>query len=44
MPILNTKTKEQMLINALDTLQKNADISSISPGSIARALAEAINT
>lgn len=44
MPILNTKTKEQMLINALDSLQKNAGISSISPGSIARAFAEAITT
>lgn len=44
MPILNTKTKEQMLINALDSLQKNAGISSVSPGSIARAFAEAITT
>jgi uncharacterized phage protein gp47/JayE len=44
MPILNTKTKEQMLINALDSLQRNAGISSISPGSIARAFAEAITT
>ena len=44
MPILNTRTKDQMLINALDSLQKNAGISSISPGSIARAFAEAITT
>jgi uncharacterized phage protein gp47/JayE len=33
-----------MLINALDSLQRNAGISSISPGSIARAFAEAITT
>lgn len=44
MPILNIKSKEQMLINALDSLQKNAGITSISPGSIARAFAEAITT
>lgn len=44
MPILNVKTKEQILINALDALQKNAGVSSVSPGSIARAFAEAITT
>lgn len=33
-----------MLINALDSLQKNAGISSIAPGSIARAFAEAIHS
>lgn len=44
MPVMNIKTKEQMLLASLDSLQKNAGINSISPGSIARAFAEAIHT
>jgi uncharacterized phage protein gp47/JayE len=44
MPVMNIKTKEQMLLATLDSLQKNAGINSISPGSIARAFAEAIHT
>lgn len=44
MPVINMKTKEQMLMTTLDGLQKNAGISSISPGSIARAFAEAIHS
>jgi uncharacterized phage protein gp47/JayE len=44
MPVLNVRNKETMLISVLDSLQKNAGISSVSPGSIARAFAEAITT
>lgn len=44
MAIVNIKTKEQMLVAALDSLSKNANISSVSPGSIARAFAEAIHS
>lgn len=44
MAIVNMKTKEQMLVAALDSLNKNANISSVSPGSIARAFAEAIHS
>ena len=41
---VNIKSKEQMLVATLNALQKNAGISSISPGSIARAFAEAIHS
>jgi len=44
MPVMNVKTREQMLLATLDSLQKNAGINSISPGSIARAFAEAIHS
>lgn len=44
MPMMNMKTREQMLMASLDGLQKNAGIASISPGSIARAFAEAIHS
>jgi uncharacterized phage protein gp47/JayE len=44
MTIVNFKTKEQMLVSVLDGLQRNAGINSISPGSIARAFAETINS
>jgi uncharacterized phage protein gp47/JayE len=44
MPLMNMKTREQMLMATLDGLQKNAGISSVSPGSIARAFAEAIHS
>lgn len=44
MPALNIKSKDAMLSAVLDSLQKNAGISSVSPGSIARAFAEAITT
>lgn len=44
MPVMNVKTKEQMLMATLDGLQRNAGISSVSPGSIARAFAEAIHS
>jgi uncharacterized phage protein gp47/JayE len=41
---INLKSKEQMLVATLNALQKNAGISSVSPGSIARAFAEAIHS
>jgi len=41
---VNMKSKEQMLVATLNALQKNAGISAISPGSIARAFAEAIHS
>ena len=41
---VNIKSKEQMLVATLNALQKNAGISSVSPGSIARAFAEAIHS
>jgi len=44
MPSAVTKTKEQMLMTVLDALQKNAGINATSPGSIARAFAETINS
>lgn len=44
MAIVNMKTKEQMLVATLDSLSKNANITSVSPGSIARAFAEAIHS
>ena len=44
MPSINIKSKEQMIISTLDSLQKNAGINAISPGSIARAFTEAIHS
>ena len=44
MVAVNMKSKEQMLVATLNALQKNAGISAISPGSIARAFAEAIHS
>ena len=44
MVAINLKSKEQMLVATLNALQKNAGISSVSPGSIARAFAEAIHS
>lgn len=43
MVAVNVKTREQMLVATLNALQKNVGISAISPGSIARAFAEAIH-
>lgn len=43
MVAVNIKSKEKMLVSALDALQRNAGISAVSPGSIARAFAEAIH-
>lgn len=44
MVAINVKSREQMLVATLNALQKNAGISSVSPGSIARAFAEAIHS
>lgn len=44
MVAVNIKSKEQMLVATLNALQKNAGISAVSPGSIARAFAEAIHS
>lgn len=44
MVAINIKSREQMLVATLNALQKNAGISSVSPGSIARAFAEAIHS
>jgi uncharacterized phage protein gp47/JayE len=44
MPLINIKTREQMLMATLDGLQRNVGISSVSPGSVARAFAEAIHS
>jgi uncharacterized phage protein gp47/JayE len=40
MPTINTKTKEEIVVRILDSLERNANITATSPGSIARAFAE----
>lgn len=42
MPVYGLKKKSEILVNVLDGLQKNAGITAIYPGSIARAFAEAV--
>lgn len=42
MPINYTKSKQQILANILNSLEKNAGVSATYPGSIAKALAEAM--
>jgi uncharacterized phage protein gp47/JayE len=44
MPTINTKTKEEIVSRILTALEKNANISATSPGSIARAFAESFGT
>jgi uncharacterized phage protein gp47/JayE len=44
MAIYGTKNKSQILVSMLDGLEKNAGISAIYPGSIARAFAEAFSS
>lgn len=44
MAIYGAKEKEEILISILDSLERNAGITAIYPGSIARAFAEAIST
>jgi uncharacterized phage protein gp47/JayE len=44
MPTINTKTKEEIISRILTALEKNANISATSPGSIARAFAESFGT
>jgi uncharacterized phage protein gp47/JayE len=44
MPTTNTKTREEIVSRILNALEQNADITATSPGSIARAFAEAFGT
>jgi uncharacterized phage protein gp47/JayE len=44
MPMYGKKDQSQIVVEILEGLQKNAGISAVYPGSIARALAEAIGT
>jgi uncharacterized phage protein gp47/JayE len=44
MPIYGTKQKEEILTSILNSLEKDAGITAVYPGSIARAFAEAIST
>jgi uncharacterized phage protein gp47/JayE len=44
MPIYGTRQKEEILTSILNSLEKDAGITAVYPGSIARAFAEAIST
>lgn len=44
MPNINTKTKDEIIVRILNSLEQNASITSTSPGSIARAFADAFGT
>lgn len=44
MPVVSTKTKEEIISRILNALEQNADITATSPGSIARAFADAFGT
>lgn len=44
MPMYGKKDQSQIVVDILESLQKNAGISAVYPGSIARALAESIST
>ncbi len=44
MPTINTKTKEERIVRILNALEQNANITATSPGSIARAFADAFGT
>jgi uncharacterized phage protein gp47/JayE len=44
MPVYGSKDKSEILTTVLDSLEKNAGISAVYPGSIARAFAEAISS
>lgn len=44
MPLYGSKEKEEILTNVLSALEKNAGITAVYPGSIARAFAEAFST
>jgi uncharacterized phage protein gp47/JayE len=44
MPVINTKTKEEIIARIINALEQNAGISATSPGSIARAFADAFGT
>jgi uncharacterized phage protein gp47/JayE len=44
MPVYGAKQKEDILMSVLNSLEKNAGITAIYPGSIARAFADAVST
>lgn len=44
MPVYGSKEKEEILTNVLSSLEKNAGITAVYPGSIARAFAEAFSS
>lgn len=44
MPTINTKTKEEIIVRILNALEQNANITATSPGSVARAFADAFGT
>lgn len=44
MPIINTNTKDEIIVRILNALQQNANITATSPGSVARAFADAFGT
>lgn len=44
MPTINTRTKDEIVVRILNSLEQNANITSTSPGSIARAFADAFGT
>jgi uncharacterized phage protein gp47/JayE len=44
MPVVNTKTKEEIISRIINALEQNAGLSATSPGSIARAFADAFGT
>lgn len=44
MPTIDTKTKDEIVVRILNALERNANITSTSPGSVARAFADAFGT
>jgi len=44
MPTINSKTKEEIIARIINALEQNAGITSTSPGSVARAFADAFGT
>ena len=44
MAVYGTKNRSQILVSILDALEKNAGISALYPGSVARAFAEAFSS
>lgn len=44
MPVVNSKTKDEIIVRIITALQQNANITAVSPGSVARAFADAFGT
>jgi len=42
--MINTKTKDEIIVRIINALEQNANITSVSPGSVARAFADAFGT